>query len=75
MKVALADIAVEPFVQPENIISVRIDKATGKLTHKTDKTTDFEFFLIGTAPTEYVTQDNSDEILDGQSNDQEDEIF
>jgi len=75
MKVALAEIPNEPFIQPEDIISVRIDKATGKLTKKTDKTTSFEFFLIGTAPTEYVTQDNSDEILDGQINDLEDEIF
>lgn len=75
MKVALADIPQEPFVQPEDIVSVRIDKATGKLTNKTDKSTDFEFFMLGTAPTEYVSQDTSDEILDGTSTGDNADIF
>ena len=63
MKIALADVPIEPFIQPVDIVSVRIDKASGKLTQKTDKTSDFEYFIIGTAPTEYVTQDTSIEIL------------
>jgi len=75
MKTALIELPFEPFVQPADIVSVRIDKTTGKLTHKTDKSTDFEFFMLGTAPTEYVSQDNSDEILDGVSNDSDSEIF
>jgi penicillin-binding protein 1A len=65
MKVALADYPEEPFEQPVDIVSVRIDKSTGKLTNKTDKTSFFEYFQLGTVPTEYVTQDNSGEILDG----------
>jgi len=75
MKVALADYPVEPFEQPLDIVSVRIDKTTGKLTSKTDKSSRFEYFKLGTAPTEYVSQDNSDEILDGSDNDSEEEIF
>jgi penicillin-binding protein 1A len=65
MEVALVDYPEEPFVQPVDIVSVRIDKSTGKLTNKTDKTSFFEYFQFGTAPTESVTQDNSSEILDG----------
>ncbi len=65
MEVALKDYPEEPFDQPVDIVSVRIDKSTGKLTNNTDKTSYFEYFQLGTAPTEYVTQDNSSEILDG----------
>ena len=65
MEVALKDYPEESFDQPVDIVSVRIDKTTGKLTNKTDKTSYFEYFQLGTAPTEYVTQDNSGEILDG----------
>jgi len=64
MEVALKHYPEESFDQPVGIVSVRIDKSTGKLTNKTDKTSFFEYFQIGTAPTEYVTQDNSSEILD-----------
>ena len=74
MKVALNDFAVEPFVQPENIVSVRIDKATGKLTKKTDKSSIFEYFSLGTSPSEYVTQDNSHEIFE-LNEDEKEEIF
>ncbi len=65
MKVALSQLPVEPFEQPEALISVRIDKASGKLTTKTDKSSEFEYFELGTAPTEYISQDISSEILDG----------
>jgi penicillin-binding protein 1A len=65
MEVALKDYPTESFDQPVDIVSVRIDKSTGKLTNRTDKTSYFEYFQLGTAPTEYVTQDNSSEILDG----------
>lgn len=79
MKVALSDLPIEPFQQPEGIISVRIDKATGKLTNKTDKTSLFEYFIQGTEPTEYVSQDHSSDIFTSEpktiEQDQEDEIF
>ncbi|NQZ23431.1 MAG: penicillin-binding protein 1A [Colwellia sp.] len=75
MKVALDDYPVESFEQPLDIVSVRIDKTSGKLTSKTDKSSRFEYFKVGTAPTEYVTQDNSEQILDGSDNTAEEDIF
>jgi len=66
MAVALKELPYEPFEQPVDIVSVRIDKSTGKLTQKTDNTSKFEFFKLGTEPTDYETQDNSEEILEGQ---------
>jgi penicillin-binding protein 1A len=71
MKIALTDIAVEPFEPPADIVSVRIDKATGKLSTLTNKSSLFEYFQVGTAPTEYVDKDNSIDIFqqeDGVSN-------
>ncbi|GHF87452.1 penicillin-binding protein 1A [Thalassotalea marina] len=67
MDVALKQYPYEPFMQPEDVVSVRIDKATGKLTTRTDKSSTFEFFKLGTAPTEYVTKDNSHEIFDSKT--------
>lgn len=64
MKVALADLAVEPFELPADIVSVRIDKQTGKLSNKSSL---FEYFQVGTAPTEYVSQDNSIGIFQHES--------
>lgn len=74
MKAALPTLAEEPFEPPEGIVSVRIDKATGKLTTKTDRSSEFEYFINGTQPTEYVTEDNSGDILDG-SDTEEEELF
>lgn len=77
MKVALKDLPVEPFEPPADIVSVRIDKATGKLSSKTNKTSLFEYFQIGSAPTEYISQDNSIDIFqnDGDVQTEEDELF
>jgi len=72
MKTALENLPEEPFVQPEQIVSVRIDKKTGKLTQKTDRTSTFEYFAIGTVPTEYISNDTSHEIFESE---QEEEIF
>jgi penicillin-binding protein 1A len=74
MKSALEDYPFESFEQPENILSVRIDKVTGKLSNKNDKSSTWEFFKVGSEPTEYVTVDNSSEIIDG-SEVIEEEIF
>ena len=68
MEVALKETPVEAFKQPKNIISVRIDKSTGKLTRDTDSSSTFEYYDIGTEPTEYVSQDLSTEVLDGLNN-------
>ena len=74
MAVALESLPEEPFEQPTGLLSVRIDKSSGKLTQKTDKSSLFEFFEEGTAPTEYVTIDTTSEILDGKE-EVEEEIF
>lgn len=73
MKTALSLYPPEPFEPPENIISVRIDKATGKLTNSTDRKSLFEYFELGSAPTEYVTQDISDEIINGSGTEEDPE--
>ncbi|MCL2915309.1 PBP1A family penicillin-binding protein [Shewanella corallii] len=56
MRDALAGTPEKPGMPPEGIISVRIDRDTGKLTHKTDYTTRFEYFVDGTQPKEYATE-------------------
>ncbi|PHR82017.1 MAG: penicillin-sensitive transpeptidase [Colwellia sp.] len=76
MKVALTDIANEAFEPPAEIVSVRIDKATGKLTTKTNKSSLFEYFEVGTVPTEYIRTDNSADIFQsGDSVNNEEELF
>ncbi len=77
MKTALTELPVEPFEPPQALMSVRIDKASGKLSTKTDRSSEFEYFELGTAPTEYISQDHSSEILDGNNNeeDSEEDIF
>ncbi|XQW84769.1 penicillin-binding protein 1A [Thalassotalea piscium] len=75
MEVALKDYPVEPFQQPQNIVSMRIDKKTGKLTTKTDKTSMFEYFISGTEPTEYVSKDISNEIFNQHKSEPVKELF
>ena len=76
MRTALADVEPESFQPPVDIVSVRIDKITGKLTTKTDKTSKFEYFRLGNVPTEFVIEDNTSEILSGDnSKAEEEELF
>jgi len=75
MEVALADLEEEAFQPPVGIVSVRIDKATGKLTTKTDKTSQFEYFRLDNVPTDYVIEDNSSEILSGDERPKVEELF
>ena len=76
MKTALTDLPIEPFEPPADIVSVRIDKATGKLTTNTNKSSLFEYFEFGTAPTEYVSQDNSADIFQSdEETKNEEELF
>lgn len=77
MKVALTDIENEPFEAPAEIVSVRIDKTTGKLTTQTNKSSLFEYFELGTVPTEYISSDNSADIFQNEDvvNIEEDELF
>lgn len=61
MQVALAEKPEMPMPVPEDIVRVRIDRTSGKLTRRTDHTTLFEYFLQGTEPTQYV---RDDEVVD-----------
>ncbi|WP_189379263.1 penicillin-binding protein 1A [Thalassotalea profundi] len=75
MEVALKDQPIKPFEQPQNIVSIRIDKKTGKLTNRTDNTSLFEYFTLGTEPTEYVSRDISNEIFNQDKSDTVKDIF
>lgn len=77
MQKALADMPEVSKAIPENIVSVRIDRTTGKLTSRTDHTSKFEYFIAGTEPTEWVAEH---EIVDETNEEEqqpslEDEIF
>ncbi|WP_417362582.1 penicillin-binding protein 1A [Gallaecimonas pentaromativorans] len=50
MKVALDGMPEEGFPVPPGIVTVRIDRETGKLTRATDYTSRFEYFKAGTEP-------------------------
>jgi len=54
MKKALNDVPKHEKTIPEHIIRVRIDRATGLLTNKTDGSSMFEYFKEGTEPKDYV---------------------
>ena len=56
MKDALPHFPFEEYTLPNDIVSARIDKETGKLTYKSDNTSTFEYFKLGTTPKEYVTE-------------------
>ena len=66
MQYALQDKPHTPMPVPENIVRVRIDRTSGKLTRRTDHTTLFEYFLQGTEPTTYV---RDDEVVDPATQD------
>ena len=66
MQRALEDKPHTPIPVPENIVRVRIDRTSGKLTRRTDHTTLFEYFLQGTEPTTYV---RDDEVVDPATQD------
>lgn len=75
MRIALTETEQKAFQPPVDIVSVRIDKTTGKLTTKTDKSSQFEYFRLGKVPTEYVAEDNTSEILSGDEQQEDEELF
>lgn len=67
MEVALEDVPAEPTSVPPNITSARIDLATGKLSKRTDHTSRFEYFMVGTAPTDYAdSTDTEDKVFEAE---------
>ncbi|WP_371187240.1 penicillin-binding protein 1A [Thalassotalea maritima] len=75
MQQALTQYPYAPFPRPDDIVSIRIDKKTGKRTNKTDSSTRFEYFIQGTEPQEWVVEDNIEEILQPELSPSEEEIF
>ncbi|SFV24281.1 penicillin-binding protein 1A [Pseudidiomarina donghaiensis] len=63
METALEDADIQPFQVPPGLVMARIDLATGKLSRKNDYSTRFEYFLPGTAPTEYAEQKSSNKDI------------
>ena len=57
MQQALLNEAEQEFFVPPNIVTVRIDRSTGKLTQRSDFTSRFEYFKAGTQPTQFVRDD------------------
>ncbi|MBF7073778.1 penicillin-binding protein 1A [Glaciecola sp. MH2013] len=70
MQAALVDSPEAVKVIPENIVRVRIDRKTGKLTRRTDHTAMFEYFKVGTEPTTYVVDDELSLPLDEDKEEQ-----
>lgn len=58
---------------PDNVIRVRVDRASGKLTRRTDATSIFEYFLKGTEPSIYVQEDELVFPIDDLQTDAEEE--
>lgn len=77
MQHALADKPEHSLPMPTDLLTVRIDKGTGKLTNRTDKTSMFEYFTQGTEPQIFVADAEIIEPADqgDQSKKQIEDIF
>ncbi|WP_341502241.1 PBP1A family penicillin-binding protein [Gallaecimonas sp. GXIMD4217] len=54
MAKALEGIPEQELPMPTGIVSMRIDRATGKLTRRRDHSSRFEYFAAGTEPKEFI---------------------
>ena len=70
MKIALQDVPITEDTKPENVISVTIDEKTGLLPQSGSKTMS-EYFIKGTEPTSYATQEVDTSVTDSEGNTQE----
>jgi penicillin-binding protein 1A len=77
MQYALAGKPEHLLPMPTDLLTVRIDKGTGKLTNRTDKTSMFEYFTQGTEPQIFVEDAQIIESADQseQSKKQIEDIF
>jgi penicillin-binding protein 1A len=76
MQVALDGVPEHQLPMPTDLVTMRIDKNSGKLTNRTDKTSMFEYFNQGTEPQVFVTESEIVEAKDGEKNNKtEEEIF
>ncbi|MGC9404466.1 penicillin-sensitive transpeptidase, partial [Vibrio genomosp. F10 str. 9ZC157] len=70
MQVALEGVPIQSKQLPNDIVRVRIDRDSGLLTNKFDSSSMFEYFLEGTAPTEYVEESITDTIYSSASSEE-----
>jgi len=63
MKSALEGVPVQPLTPPEGVVTVTIDRATGKLANGGGNTRQ-EYFIDGTQPVEYSVHDVGTTIMD-----------
>ncbi|ORM73495.1 carboxypeptidase/penicillin-binding protein 1A [Pantoea wallisii] len=63
MKSALDGVPVQPLTPPEGVVTVTIDRSTGKLANGGGNTRQ-EYFINGTQPTEYSVHDVGTTIMD-----------
>lgn len=70
MDKALEDVPVQRKQLPSDIVKVRIDRDTGKLSNRNDYTSMFEYFIKGTEPTEQVGEGSSGGIFESDSSDE-----
>ena len=70
MKVALAGVPSQEKEIPANIVRVRIDRNSGLLTNKFDASSMFEYFLEGTEPKDFVSDEVTDSIYTSAENEE-----
>ncbi|WP_034917596.1 MULTISPECIES: peptidoglycan glycosyltransferase/peptidoglycan DD-transpeptidase MrcA [Erwinia] len=63
MKIVLDGVPVEPLTPPEGVVTVTIDRSTGKLSNGGGNTRQ-EYFIDGTQPTEYYVPDTGTTLMD-----------
>lgn len=71
MKAALDGVPVQPLTPPEGVVTVTIDRSTGKLANGSGNTRQ-EYFIEGTQPTEFSVHDVGTTLMD---NGQTHELF
>ncbi|MEH6534497.1 MAG: PBP1A family penicillin-binding protein [Photobacterium frigidiphilum] len=70
MEAALQDVPVQTKQLPGDIVTVRIDRESGKLSNRNDASSMFEYFEKGTEPTETVSESGSESIFEADSSDE-----
>ena len=72
MQTALADTPEQTKMIPEGIVRVRIDRATGKLSNRTDSSSMFEYFAAGTEPTSFAQDADLSLPVENEASEEED---
>lgn len=75
MRSALKDKSEVAIPVPADMLRVRIDRGSGKLTKRTDHTAMFEYFVRGSEPSQFVRDQELVDLFTGQDEPQADEIF